>query len=414
MTELMDAPPEPLRIAMLGTRGVPASYGGFETAVEEIGSRLAGRGHEVTVYCRSAEDRSLRQYAAMHLVHLPALKLKAVETLSHTGLSVGHLATHLPRPDVAFLFNAANAPFIVALRVLRIPVAVHVDGLEWQRGKWGRFGRVYYRWAERSAVRHADALIADARGIADYYASTYGAETRQISYGAPLQLHPVSDRLDELRLAWKGYHLVVARFEPENHVDVAVAGYRRSAARLPLVVVGSAPYSAEYTKRVRSCAAGDPRVRLIGSVYDQDLLDQLYAGALCYVHGHSVGGTNPSVLRAMGAGTAVLAWDVSFNREVARDHGRYFRNDATLSDLIESVEADSEGAERDGAALREVVRTEYRWDPVALAYEALAADLKSGVGSAVRARRHQFFGERRVNHAVHPVFFRLHFRGGHH
>ena len=133
---------------------------------------------------------------------------------------------------------------------------MHVDGLEWLREKWGGAGRAYYRWAERSAVRNADALIADARGISDHFASAYGAPTRLISYGAPVQLKPPSDRLSELGLSWKGFHLVVARFEPENHVDMMVAGYVRSNARLPLVVVGSAPYAAEYTKRVQSCAGG--------------------------------------------------------------------------------------------------------------------------------------------------------------
>jgi glycosyltransferase involved in cell wall biosynthesis len=380
-------PALPLRIAMIGTRGVPAAYGGFETAVEEIGSRLAGRGHDVTVYCRRAEDSSQREYAGMRLIHLPALKLKTAETLSHTAISVAHAIAQRSRPDVAFVFNAANAPFVSLLRARGIPAAVHVDGLEWLREKWGGAGRAYYRWAERSAVRNADALIADARGISDHFASAYGAPTRLISYGAPVQLKPPSDRLSELGLSWKGFHLVVARFEPENHVDMMVAGYVRSNAGLPLVVVGSAPYAAEYTKRVQSCAGGDARVRLLGGVYDQDLLDQLYAGALCYLHGHSVGGTNPSLLRAMGAGSAVLAWDVSFNREVAGERGRYFADDSSLAAMIEAAEMRPADTERDGVALREIVRAKYRWDDVAVAYEALAGDLKAGASSRVRARR---------------------------
>ena len=381
-----DRPPPPLRIAMIGTRGVPAAYGGFETAVEEIGSRLAARGHVVTVYCRDATDASRREYAGMRLVHLPALRLKTAETLSHTAFSVVHAITRHPRPDAAFVFNAANAPFVPLLRARGIPTAVHVDGLEWQREKWGGAGRAYYRWAERSAVRHADALIADAHGIADYFASTFGASTRMISYGAPVQTDPVSDRLHELGLSWKRFHLVVARFEPENHVDLMIAEYVRSNATLPLVVVGSAPYAAEYTALVRSRVGGDPRVRLLGGVYDQDLLDQLYAGALDYLHGHSVGGTNPSLLRAMGAGTAVLAWDVSFNREVAGDRGRYFDEDASLAALVEAAERRPAEAERDGAALREVVRANYRWDAVASAYETLAGDLRSGVASHANVR----------------------------
>lgn len=379
-------PPSPLRIAMIGTRGVPAAYGGFETAVEEIGARLAGRGHEVTVYCRSTSNAAPHEYAGMHLVHLPALKLKAAETLSHTALSVLHVTTRRHRPDVAFVFNAANAPFVPVLRARGIPTAVHVDGLEWKRDKWSGSGRAYYRWAEQSAVRNADALIADAPGIADYYAAEFAVPTRLIAYGAPVQSNPLSDRLSEVGVAWKGYHLVVARFEPENHVDVAVAGYVRSRATLPLVVVGSAPYAAEYTERVRSAAGDDPRVMLLGSVFDQDLLDQLYAGALSYVHGHSVGGTNPSLLRAMGAGTAVIAWDVSFNRDVAGAQGRYFTDERSLATLIEAMELSPEEAERTGAELREIVQRRYRWDDVTIAYETLAVQLTEGASSRARSR----------------------------
>ena len=171
--------PELLHLAMIGTRGVPAAYGGFETAVEEIGSRLAGRGHDVTVYCRHAKDTSEHEYAGMHLVHLPALPLKAAETLSHTALSVAHVAMHRHHPDAAFVFNAANAPLVPLLHARGIPVALHVDGLEWQRDKWHGAGRADDRWAAQSAVRHADALIADAKGIADYSASEFGASTRQ-------------------------------------------------------------------------------------------------------------------------------------------------------------------------------------------------------------------------------------------
>src|SRR5690606_29561686 len=317
-------PPESLRVAMVGTRGVPARYGGFETAVEEIGARLADRGHAVRVYCRTAPDAQGEQppatYRGMELVTLPAMRRRSLETLSHTALSVAHLVRY--RTDVAFVFNAANALLLPAVRAARIPVATHVDGLEWRRAKWGPTGQRYYRAAETAAVRLSDALIADAQGIADYYRDEYAAESRLIAYGAPVLTGTGHDRLAELDLEPGGYHLVVARFEPENHVDVIVEGYVGSAATLPLVVVGSAPYAHEHTRRIETLAAGDPRVRLLGGVWDQELLDQLYAGALTYLHGHSVGGTNPSLLRAIGGGTATIAYDVGFNREVLGANGR--------------------------------------------------------------------------------------------
>lgn len=366
----MDSPALTLRIALIGTRGVPAQYGGFETCVEEVGFRLADRGHQVTVYCRSRSgDPGQEEYRGMRLVHLPAIRRRSLETLSHTALSVAHLVRH--GVDAAIVFNAANSPFLPAFRIFGIPVATHVDGLEWQRTKWGRGGRLYYRFAESGAVRWSDALIADAGGIQDYYRKEFDADTELISYGAPV-VSPGSHRLAELGLERNGYHLVVARFEAENHVDVIVDGYHRSSAVKPLVVVGSAPYSDEYTKRVASLA--DNRVRFLGGVWDQELLDQLYAGAYTYLHGHSVGGTNPSLLRAIGAGTATTAFDVSFNREVLGDSGRYFTDAAGAGTAIEEAEAAPQVTACRARGARSRAES-YDWDDVAEAYEELCLRL---------------------------------------
>ena len=357
-----------LRIAMVGTRGVPARYGGFETCVEEVGRRLSERGHDVVVYCRRSDAKTDR-HLGMRLVHLPAFRHRVLETLSHTGLSVAHLLLH--RVDAVFLFNAANALWLPLLRVARLPVATHVDGLEWQRAKWGPAGRRYYKLAEGWAVRGSNALIADSRGIRDHYAKRFGASSELISYGAPV-VDGRTDRLAELDLQAGRYHLVVARFEPENHVDMVVEGYVSSGARLPLVVVGSAPYADEYISRVHSLA--DERVRFLGAVWDQELLDQLYSGALTYLHGHSVGGTNPSLLRAIGAGAATTAFDVIFNREVLGDLGRYFTAPAAVALLVDDAEADPAACLDRGAALLIRARA-YDWQVVAEAYEMLARRL---------------------------------------
>lgn len=375
-----------LRIAMIGTRGVPAAYGGFETAVEEIGRRLVDRGHEVIVYCRNVGGPKLDEHLGMKLVYRPAIRSKTIETLSHTALSVVH-AMGPSKPDAAFVFNAANAPFVPLLHMRGIPTAVHVDGLEWMRGKWGKAGRRYYRAAEMTAVRTADALIADAKGIADYYAAEFGISTKLITYGAPIQSSPSSSRLHELNLSPGGYHLVVARFEPENHVSMIVEGYSLSSARLPLVVVGSAPYAAGYIGSIESMAAADDRVRLLGPVWDQELLDQLYSNAATYLHGHSVGGTNPSLLRAMGAGTTVLAYDVVFNREVLGDDGMYFASAEGVRRTVTEAEHDLHKFARAGGRLRDRAAERYDWADVAKGYEDLAFQLVSGASTRGRADR---------------------------
>ncbi|MBO0922197.1 DUF1972 domain-containing protein [Cellulomonas sp. zg-ZUI222] len=386
---------------MLGTRGVPACYGGFETAVEEVGRRLVDRGHRVRVYCRGSGTASgsgtgtagARTYRGMELVTLPAVRRRALETLSHTGLSVAHLLAH--RTDVALVFNAANAPLLPVLRAAGIPLATHVDGLEWKRAKWAGAGQRYYRAAEAAAVRWSDALIADAVGIADYYRTEFGVPTTLLSYGAPVLAPQADDAVTALGLVAGGYHLVVARFEPENNVDLLVDGYVRSPARLPLVVVGAAPYAHDYTARVRALVGDDPRVRLIGAVWDQRALDQLYVHALTYAHGHSVGGTNPSLLRAVGAGTATLAYDVSFNREVLGDEGVYVRDAVGVAQAF----ADAEAAPAATAARGERLRaraSRYDWDAVAAGYErlvaALAAHRTPGPAPGAR-RRHAWSAE---------------------
>ena len=360
-----------LRIALVGTRGVPARYGGFETAVEEVGRRLADAGHDVVVYCRTAAGAPRpAEHLGMRLVHLPALRRRSLETLSHTGLSVLHLLTH--RVDAAIVFNAANAPWLPLVRAARIPVATHVDGLEWKRAKWGGIGKRYYRIVEALSVRWSDALIADARGIADYYRDEFAAPTELIAYGAPKIDGARSDKLAEVGLTERGFHLVVARFEPENHVDVIVDGYRRSGAQLPLVVVGSAPYADEYTARVHALA--DDRVQFLGGVWDQELLDQLYAHCATYLHGHSVGGTNPSLLRAIGAGAATIAYDVSFNREVLETSGRYFSTAEDVAAAVTAAEADPARTRKDGKRAR-LLSARYDWDHVAEGYQTLCRRL---------------------------------------
>jgi glycosyltransferase involved in cell wall biosynthesis len=384
-----------MRIAMIGTRGVPASYGGFETAVEEIGSRMVDLGHEVVVYCRSTKDDRPPRYRGMDLVHLPALRLKTLETLSRTAFSVAHLTTHR-KPDVAFVFNAANSPFVPIIRANGVPSAVHVDGLEWKRSKWNKAGRRYYQWAEEVSVRQADALIADAQGISDYYRSEFDVATELISYGAPIDRNPASNRLDELALAPKRFHLVVARFEPENHVDLIVDGYLASDAKLPLVVVGSAPYSAKYTSEIKNSAAADSRIKLVGAVYDQELLDQLYGNAASYFHGHSVGGTNPSLLRAMGSGAPIAAWDVSFNREVAGTDAWYFGDARGVAEVLALIESDPATRRLRGEAMVDRAEARYNWTSVADEYLGLAERLRGGYSTrGVGHRRTTLVGKSR-------------------
>lgn len=363
-----------MRIALLGTRGVPARYGGFETAAEEIGARLAEAGHDVVVYCRNPGQRTTG-YRGMRLVNLPAIRARTLETLSHTAISTVHCIVR-SRPQVVVLFNPANAPLASVLRLAGIRTAIHMDGLDADRAKWRGSGRRYFRLAEWLSVRVANEVIADSQAIADRLRAVHGRGATFLPYGAPL-VDPGAGQLTRHGLQTGGFHLVVARLEPENHVRLIVEGYRTSGSKLPLVVVGSAPYSAPHTVEIRR-AAGDADVRLLGAVWDQGLLDQLYANAASYIHGHSVGGTNPSLLRAMGAAAPIMAFDVVFNHETAGVTARYFRTRDDVASCIAADEADPSAARARGAAGRRRASERYVWDDVARGYEALCLRLAGG------------------------------------
>jgi len=356
----------------MGTRGVPAQYGGFETAVEEIGRRLVERGHVVTVYCRNPGQREV-EYLGMRLVNLPAIRHRMAETLSHTAVSAAH-AIIRDRPEAVLLMNAGNAPMLPMLAAAGIPTAIHLDGLESRRAKWRGMGARYYGWAEGRAIRQGQIVVADAQSMADIVQRETGRTCTVIPYGAEV-IDPPASRLSELGLTSRAYHLVVSRFEPENHVQEAVAAFRASGQQHPLVVVGSAPYAQGYIAAVHSAAQQDPRIQFPGAIYDQELLDQLYAHAITYTHGHSVGGTNPSLLRAMGAGSAVLAFDVSFNREVT-DGDAWFWSDASdLCALYDRSASDGPDLQRMRTAGRARVARVYQWDAVTDAYEDLLTRL---------------------------------------
>ena len=242
------------------------------------------------MYCRTAnrdKTGNRDEYLRTKLVHLRALPHRSTETLNHTRLSAAHMALRRRRFEVAIVCNSANVPGLPILRLFHTPATVHVDGLEWRRAKWGRAGRYYYRLAESLAVRWADALVADADGIRRYYLEEFGATSAVIPHGAPNIFRAGSDLLTKVGVEPHRYHPIVARFEPENHVDLIIEGYLRSDAQLPLVVVGSTPYPTAHVEHITSLASRSHKVLMLGGVWDQELLNQLYANALSYLHGHS-------------------------------------------------------------------------------------------------------------------------------
>ena len=357
-----------MRIALLGTRGIPANYGGFETFAEEISTRLSARGHELTVYCRER----LREptYRGVHLQYLPTIRHKYFDTVAHTCVSTLYLLGH--RADVALYCNGANAIFTLWPRMVGIPVALNVDGIERRRKKWNRMAKAWYLVSEWLATFCPTVVITDALTIQEYYRQRYGKASVFIPYGAEIGRTEGSEKVRELGLEPGRYFLYVSRMEPENHPLEVRQAFETVDTALKLALVGDAPYAQDYIRRIRD--TGDPRVVIPGAIYGEGYR-QLGSHCFAYIHATEVGGTHPALIEAMGRGALVLYRDTPENAEVAGDAGIPFES-AELADKIRGVLEMSEEQRREyRRRALERVRQRYSWDAVTDAYESLLRKL---------------------------------------
>ncbi len=364
---------QPLRVALLGSRGIPARYGGYETLMEELAGRLVDRGFAVTVYCRSHNTpRDLREYRGARLVTLPTLRGKHLDTPVHTLLSVFDAVFR--RFDAALVVNSANALFVPVLRLGRIPVTLHVDGIEKRRAKWGWFGRAVYALSERLACWVPTRLLTDAEVIREHYRQRYGADSAMITYGVEKALPPGTETLEQLGLRSRGYLLYVSRFEPENNPHRVVEGFAATATELPLVMVGDAPYADDFIARLKADA--DRRVLFPGAIYGEGYR-QLLSHAYAYIQATEVGGTHPALVEAMGYGNCLVVNDTPENREVAGPEALYFRahEPATLAAALSEAVEDPSRAERLRRASEARAAEHYNWERVADQYAELLAEL---------------------------------------
>jgi glycosyltransferase involved in cell wall biosynthesis len=357
-----------LRLALLGTRGIPANYGGFETFAEELSTRLVARGHEVTVYCRQRHSQG--SYRGVHLQYLPTVRHKYFDTIAHTFISTLHLLAH--RCDAALYCNAANAAFTWMPRLLGMPVALNVDGIERKRKKWNRLAKAWYLVSERLATFCPSAVITDALAIQQYYRERYGKATTMIPYGAQTGKMAGTAVLQRLGLEPGRYFLYVSRMEPENRALEVRQAFERVRTEMKLALIGDAPYAPDYIRQVRDTA--DPRIVIPGAIYGEGYRE-LGSHCFAYVHATEVGGTHPALIEAMGRGALVLYYDTTENSEVAGGAGLPFTNDleARLAEVLAMSEAEREELRR--RAL-ERVRERYSWDAVTDAYERLLESIR--------------------------------------
>jgi glycosyltransferase involved in cell wall biosynthesis len=353
-----------VRIALLGTRGIPANYGGFETFAEELSVRLVERGHRVTVYCRERYPET--HYRGVRLQYLPTIRHKYFDTLAHTLVSTLHLMAH--RVDAALYCNGANAIFTVLPRLAGMPVALNVDGLERKRKKWNRLAKSWYLLSEWLATFCPTVVVTDALTIQQYYLERYRKRSTFIPYGAEIGKIAGSGALEELGLEPGRYFLYVSRMEPENHPLEVREAFERVNTPLKLALIGDAPYAAGYIRRVRDTR--DPRIVMPGAIYGQGYRE-LGSHCFAYIHATEVGGTHPALIEAMGRGALVLYRDTPENAEVAGDAGIPFEF-AGLPATIERVLAMS-GEEHEALRRKamERARERYSWEAVTDQYERL-------------------------------------------
>ena len=359
-----------MRLAILGTRGIPARYGGFETLAEELSAGLAARGHDVTVYTRTRyAEPGLTTWRGAKIRVLPTAPTKYLDTVVH-GVVSG-IDAAFERYDAVLVCNAINAASSFLPRLSgRTRVVLNVDGLERNRRKWNAAGQLAYRISESLSTMLPDAVVTDARVIQEYYRSRHDCDSTFIPYGGDLPTPEGRSTLERLGLESEKYVLYVSRLEPENNAEEVVREYRSVPGDTPLVVVGDAPYAADYIARLR--AGADGRVRFPGAIYGAGYRE-LLAHAAVYVQATEVGGTHPALVEALGYGRVVCYYSTPENEEVAGGAGLPFDAHApgSLAGLLARILDDPAGHSVWKERARSRVRERYRWEDVVCRYEAI-------------------------------------------
>ena len=359
-----------MKISVLGTRGVPANYSGLETAVERIGERLARKGHEIAVYCRTHNITiDADTYKGMQLVKLPSINNKYLDTLSHTFLSLLHVFTH--RPDLVHLYGVGNSVFLIPLRLLRRPVIISVDALDWQRKKWNRFAAFCLRSSAGVAVQFSDQYIVDSREVAKYYIERYDKPPVYIAYGADTP-EPTNDdgSVEEYGLETRKYILFVGRLVREKGVHHLIKAFEMTDTDLQLAIVGDNPHNRTYVESLK--ATTDPRIRFLGFVYGKGY-QRLCNNAYLYVQPSDVEGTSPALLGAMGFANCVVVSDIPENLETIGDAGVSFErgNPLSLKEQLETLIGQPQLVREYGQRARARVESVYSWDRIAEDVERL-------------------------------------------
>lgn len=370
-----------MKIAFLGSRGIPRCYSGFETFVEEVSTRLVTRGHDVTVYNRVPFNTYAPDtFQGVRLRKVPTLQAKGTDTLVHSALcTIDAIAAG---SEIVYYCGVGSAIFSLPAKLRGASTVVNVDGADWERAKWGWLGRTWLRWSEAMAARLADSVVADHPVIRDRYKRQFGIDCDLISYGADVvETDPGRSTLEAFGLVPGGYILYVSRLTPENRADVVMKAHLASGVSLPLVVVGDAPYVNDYVTGLRALAAeSGGRIRMTGYQFGS-AYRELSFHAAAFVFPTSIDATRPVLLEQMGMGACVVACRTPANAHVLGDGALWFENTdpvASLAAVLRGLETDPAGAATVRETARARIRSHYSWDRVADQYDELFATLRAG------------------------------------
>jgi glycosyltransferase involved in cell wall biosynthesis len=355
------------KLAIIGTVGVPARYGGFETLAHQLVEHLSAR-HDITVYCSSTSYTSkerIRYYKGARLVYLP-LSANGLSSIFYDLLSIIHAL--FTSQVLLVLGVSAGIFFPLIKKISDKPIIVNIDGLEWRRSKWNKWARRYLRYAEKMAVQAADMVVADNQAIADYVEEVYGKQAFMIPYGGDHTFPVKASQADFEKFPFmeKPYAFKVCRIEPENNIEMILKAFIQFEG-YPLVLVGNWQHSA-YGKRLWDNFQQYENLILLDPIYDPQVINSLRCNCRLYVHGHAAGGTNPSLVEAMSLGLPVLAKDVIYNRFSTAYEAFFFEDQSDL--LIQLKQLTDWQLDRKGLQMKEIANRLYRWEDIANAYES--------------------------------------------
>jgi glycosyltransferase involved in cell wall biosynthesis len=315
-----------INISIIGTRGYPYVYSGYETFVKQLSERLVVKNCNVTVYChKGLFIKRPKEIKGIKLVYVPTIETKILSQPIHSFLSIIHAC--FSSADVVLVVNSANGPFGLLTKLFKVPTAINVDGLEWLRPKWKGLGSIYFKWASKMATLFYDQIINDSDEMRKVYLDLFKRDSKVIAYGADIRKSKNPELINKWNLKQRKYYLVVGRLIPDNNADLIIKGVLKSTSKKKLVIVGDVPYKDSYASNLKKI--NDERVVFTGYVKDQNLLAELYHNCYVYVHGHEFGGTNPTMIKAMAYGCAILALDTVFNQEMLQKgkFGLFFKKE---------------------------------------------------------------------------------------